>query len=270
MWYRPAIRPKFLLSLAACLALLSASACSQGYRHISTANGRQVLIDIANNHLTLGQCQPAIDALAPLVASPYVDNRARLVYSSGFACRGGFNFPAIFNTLLENPVDLWASLILGNYSDSHGDGKRDDLRTTAAIIRSTTSVPGSFAAQYRPADANVFMIFIQAQILSLTIAPLGAANPTTGAQTQAFAAAVDPIDNTDRCLSQVALATIVDSLGEVNAGVSLQGIQDAYNNVCALVPPPGCTGNLDPDNCAAGDLTAGDGILTALESEWQP
>ncbi len=247
--------------------------CGTEYRDISTENGRNAVIEKAENFLTQGQCNDAIDTLQPLYDSIYRNHKTRMVYASAYACRGGFNFAALIATLRDaSGNDIWSLLIASNYSDSRTNGKTTAFIDSAGIIRTTSTqgsdTPNYWNALYRPADANTYMIFIQAMLIASILSPpvMGDANSVNGNQRRDILVATDPND-TEKCRVQVALATIRNCLTVVSTGTAIDRMTTAIDAVCA-VGGVTCATNMNPDGCAASDRLAGETIITAIESIW--
>lgn len=256
---------KAYIGIAAMMAVFLSSCLDQDYRDFTTASGRQAVIDRANAYLTIGQCDDAINTLRPLYESQYVDNDIRIIFASAAACKGGMNFPAIFNALSNGMSNLWKSIVKANYSASFNDGHITNLELASDIMQLTSTDPTSLEALYRPANANVYMIFVWSEILGSLISVLGAADPATGARRQNFPALTDP----QKCLAEVAVANIVDCSNRVAAGTGpLSALQAQVNSICGMVAG-GCPTNKDLNHCQqTPDLDAGLVILTTIQTQW--
>ena len=248
----------FFLSL-----FIFCGSCSQDYKNISSSNGRKAIIELANNFLTSGNCDEAISTITPLIQSQYVDNDARMVYASAYACKGGINFPQLIVSLKDGSSNIFSTLVKSNYSTGN-DGKLGSLQTSASIIRQTSSVPGGNYASTRNSDANLYMVFVQANILGVTIAPLGNANSTTGAKSQNMCGACSA---SQQCAIEVAIATINDSLGGGDQGSALNSLGNSIRNICS-VALGACPTNVDPSVCTAVEQTQGQLLINAINAGW--
>jgi hypothetical protein len=237
---------------------LSFTACGQDYKATP-----QAVIDEANNHLTTGNCESAIAVLKPVYESPNVNNDVRMAYSSAYGCKGGISMPSLLAALVDTTSsDIWAKLVKANYSTG-SDGKYDALGTSAQILRNTAVPSGSVGAADRSADANVFMVFVQLNIIATTISPLGAAVSTTGKKTQAIAGAT----TAQQCAIEVAMATISDSLQSAGTGGAIDAIRTALSSACTAALGA-CPTNRDPSVCTAVEQAQGTALLTAINSQW--
>ncbi|MBI3543023.1 MAG: hypothetical protein HY075_07100 [Deltaproteobacteria bacterium] len=250
------------VSLAACLS------CSSAYKDMATTAGQQSIIDQANDFLTAGNCEGAIGVLKPLVDSPYVNYEALMVYSSAYSCRGGINMAALIGNLKDlNGSDVWGVLIKTNYSTG-ADGHLAALDTAWKILCQAANPIDYPNASARNADQNVDMIFIQANIITTVIAPLGNASSSTGKKGKSITGLGT---KSDKCHVQVALAELKDSLQYVSASASLKNISDEINTVCASVAG-GCPLNESLDGCLNDGTnvlpTAGGLIIDAIDTVW--
>lgn len=239
--------------------------CGTGYKDLSTENGRKALMEQANNYLTGGQCTAAIEVLKPLYESQYVNTEVRLIYASAHACVAGFNFPSLITGLTSiNGSDIWSPLIKTNYNSARSDNHLYYLKKAASILRETASTSGSFRASDRPSDVNLYMVFIQAEIISKTILlpDMGNADPTTGKQQ---ATIIGKGDNEDKCYIVAAFATIADSLTQVSTGTAINSVSSSITNACGGA----CPTNKDPSVCTVVEQAQGDILLTAIDGQWQ-
>lgn len=240
------------------------NSCGQGYKDLSTANGRQIVLDEANNFLTDGQCQQAIDVLSPLYNSIYVDDDVRLVYASAYACLGGFNFPSLITGLTNaSGGDIWSALIKSNYSsvDTTTQSHVYFFQTAATALRNTGG--GSFDASDRPEGANLYMVFLQAEIIAKTIMQngVGKADAVTGKKTVAITGLGS---NQQLCDLEVAIATISDSLLNVSTNSALDNVSSSVSTACGGA----CPTNKDPSVCSAVEQAQGAALMIALDSQW--
>ncbi len=253
-----------LKPIVAYLALLTTVSmfflsCGQSYKDISSVNGRRAIIETANSFLSSGQCQRAIEVMSPLYNSIYVDLEIRMVYASAHACAGGFNFVTLA-AALAGSGNLFAKLVAGNYSASNIDQKTTNLQAAAQILRSTTTNPGSLAAVDRPSEANVYMLFLQLEIISTTISTtaMGNGDPITGAKGNAITGLGT---NTDKCNIVVAMATISNCSSVVSVGSAIDAVTAACGGACPT--------NLNPAVCTAVEQAQGDALIIALDGLWQ-
>ncbi|MEW6056230.1 MAG: hypothetical protein AB1540_06420 [Bdellovibrionota bacterium] len=244
--------------------------CSSDYRDIATENGRQAVIDEATNHLTAGLCDRALETLSDLYNSDHVDNEVRQLYASAYACKGGLNFPSMFVALKDSP-DIWNALIKSNYSAGTGDLKVDNMLRSAEILRETSSIEGNYFASTRPRDVNAYMVFVQLNLISLTLSPLGAANPDDGKRrkpTPICSPAATCIAR-DQCRVAVAVANIRDSIDSLPSGPITDKISIAFNAACSAVGG-GCPTVLDPSDaaCTAAMQVQGQVLIDTFASQW--
>lgn len=257
-------------SLAFLICLVGAwIGCSTDYRDLSTANGRKAVIEEANNFLTSGLCDEAINTLLPLVNSPYHDYDSKFVYSSAYACKGGLNFPALLLAVKDvSGSDIWTPLIKANNSASSADGKVSAMAQAASILRTTTPRTleegnNYYTAQFRTGDVNSYMIFLQASVIGLTISPsnMGNAHPDTGAKRTAITGLGT---DSDKCRIQVAVATIANCLTYVSTGTAIDTVSDSIQALCGGT----CPTNLNPSVCTGVEIGQGATLITALDSQW--
>ena len=249
-------------------AALFAISCGTGFKDISTANGRKAILDQANDFLTSGNCESAIEILTPLYISAYVDYEIRMTYASAYACKGGFSFTGVMGGLISGSGDIWSALVKADFSTG-SDGKLISLKKAAEIVRLTSGIDPSnqsyFSAKYRTEEANLYMVFIHATIVAVVIATpqVGNAYRDTGKKRLAITGAGA---SADHCAAEVALATISDSLGSISSsGTALNSIKSAITTVCGA----NCTGaNLDPTKCDATIQLVGQGVLVAIDAQW--
>jgi hypothetical protein len=259
--WRKRVALKFIFVLSLTSAFLT---CGEDFRDISTASGRQAILDDANNYLTDGSCEAAISVLSPLYFSQYVNHEVRMTFASAYACRGGLNFAQLAASLNGfTSGDIWALLVSANYSQSSSDGKVAALERAAEIILTTSAFQSSFEASARPKDANVYMIFLQMNIIATTISTdaMGKANSTTGKKTQSIAALGT---NADKCRLQIALSVIADSSAFVATGSSLTSLLDSVNTACGGT----CPANKDPSVCTAAEQAQGTALIIGIDSQW--
>ena len=243
--------------------------CSPAYKDLSTANGRQAILDQANNDLTAGDCGSAIDILTPLVHSQYNNNDVLMLFASAFACQGGVNFPNLIGNLKDlGSDDIWSVLVKTNFSPGSGDGHVAALDTAAAEIYQTATPAGNTAASQRSADANTFLVFIELNQIASVISPLGSATKATGRKTVAITGTGSIAD---MCHVQVAVTQISDSLQFVSAGSAISNVVSNINTACAAIPGGACPANHDFTAC----LTTlpyqlqGQLLINAIDSTWQ-
>lgn len=251
----------FLVTFSSMAILQS---CGTGYSNIDSENGRNAIMEQADQFLSAGQCARALEILGPLYTSQYVDDKIRMSYASAFACAGGFNFISTANGLTNaSGNDIYSGLVLGNYSLNANDGKVISLSTAANIVRETRRVPGSIRAVDRPSDANLYMIFMQLELITVTISTsnFGDANPQTGAKRLAI---TGKGSNAEKCRMEVAIATISDCLTYVSAGTALSKIKTQINNLCGGA----CPSNLDPNVCTAVEQVQGAAVIAAIDASW--
>jgi hypothetical protein len=253
-----------------CLFLVSMTiwivTCAPDYRDKTTANGRQAILDAADNALTSGDCDGAINILAPLIQSAYSNNDALMRYSAAYGCKGGVNLPNLVGGL-QGSSNVFSTIVKTNYSTS-GDGKTAALDRASDILRQTTTPPNGWDAYQRTPDANMFMIFVQLNLLGTVIAPLGHADKTTGSKTNA-------ISNTgsaaDKCHVLIAIAYIQDSLSYVSVGSGLSSLS-TISSLCsgALGASVCSTITKDYNQClgAATEQAQGQVLINALDNAW--
>lgn len=238
------------------------------YNSLQSANGRQAIIDQANNYLTAMLCDQAIDLVRPLYESAYVDNDIRMLYSSAYGCKGGLNFAAIIAAFKDiSGSDIWSPLVKSNYT-ANANGrliKLTALERAAEIVRQTATTPGSFEASLRTKDANVFMVFIHLSIITAILSPAGVASSSTGKKTiSGFAGSVGPVE---RCRVTVAIATISDCLGYITASAALKKVKDSITEASGICGGA-CPITKDPAKCTAADEIVGTTLLTNIDSQW--
>lgn len=257
---------KYFLIYILCSVIFLQS-CGQDYKHISTQNGRQYLLDLANGYLTSGQCQQAIDTLEPLYNSIYVDNEIRLTYASAWACAGGFNFAVLIASLKNlGSGDIWSAFVAANYSASYADSKVYLLGEAVRYVRKASSNSSSYSAAFRTQEANIYMVFLQMQIIATTISiqTLGNADRLTGKKTTTITGLGT---NAEKCRIEVAFATIKDSLNYVTAGAAITTLNNAITKVCTAAGA-NCPTNLDPNICTATEQAHGAAIMAAIDTDW--
>lgn len=247
----------FLCALS--LALMGWLTHGCGYKDISTDNGRLAVIQQANSFLTSGMCDQALEVLQPLYTSSSVDNEVRMVYSSAYACKAGFDFPEVIGRLRGSGT-IWALLVMAMYSNG-SDNHLTYYQNAAVPLRMTSSVAGSFVAADRPDDANVYMIFMQAGALASVLSVLGNANATTGAKGNAITGTGT---NAQKCAVQVAIATIVDSLNVVGTSGALQSLATSLAPLCS----GSICNNKDPAVCDAANILNGTALIAAIDTQW--
>lgn len=244
------------------------SGCSTDYRDYANATGRQLVLDQANNFLTARECDQAIEVLTPLYNSEYADDEVKTIYASAYACKGGLDFSQLISAFTEiTGSDIWSPIIKANYSTGMEDGKISALNTAADILRYTATVPGSYEAQFREVDTNIYMLFIQMNVLAAILAPLGQATQSTGHKTvTGFGAGAS---NADKCRTEVAFAIIVDSVSYVDVSGNFSKVKSSVETLCTDVFAGVCPTNKIYDNCTAADRVAGELILTYIDgNQW--
>lgn len=260
-------RPALVALAAACFVLACASissGCGQGYK-----NSPQAAIDEANNFLTIGDCDSAINVLKPVYDSSSVNNDIRMTYSSAYACKGGLFMTSVISSLASASSDIWSALVKSDYSSGSSDGHLTNLNTASDVLRTTASSSPGFNASDRSNDANTFMIFLQAEIIGSVISPLGLANQSTGHKTQSIATAIanGQVTSSDECYVEVAVATIDDCLTYVSAGTALGNVSNEVSTVCGTLAG-GCPTNKDYSACSVTDLNDGKLLLEAIDADW--
>ncbi|MGE4234205.1 MAG: hypothetical protein AB7F43_12825 [Bacteriovoracia bacterium] len=259
---------RIVLPVLFCLSLFSFQNCGNSYQDYANENGRQIVIDRANNYLTAGDCDSAIETLIPLYNSQYVDNSVRMVMASAYGCKGGIHFPNIITALTEiSGSDIWSPIISANYSTGESDGKIAALLLATHVIRQTASITGSLDANLRDDDANTYMVFIQLNVLAAILAPLGGANSTTGKKTITGFAATS--STTEQCRTTNAFSDLVDSINNLNATGKFSKVKDTITNLCTSVFAGSCPTTRRYDDCVAADYVSGQGILNYIDSnQW--
>ena len=263
-------RKSYLNQLAVILfsTVLFLQSCGQDYKQISTDNGRQYLLDMANDFLTSGQCQQAIDTLTPLYNSIYVDNEIRITYASAWACAGGFNFAALIGAIKNlGSGDIWSAFVSADYSASYADSHVYLLDQAVQYVRKVSSNASSYSAAFRTEDANIYMVFLQMQIISSTISisTMGNADRLTGKKTTTITGKGTA---TEKCRIEVSFATIRDSLNYVTSGAAISTMTSAINTVCTQAAGL-CPTNTDPSICTAAEQAQGAAIIAAIDAQWQ-
>ena len=251
----------YLASLiAVCVFFLS---CGKAYKDITTENGRRAISETANSFLSAGQCNRAIEVMQPLYDSIYVNTEIRLVYSSAYACAGGFNFAALIAGLSSTPFDIWSSLVKSNFSALATDGRTTNLQRAAEILRTTTTNSGSQQAVDRPSDANLYMVFMQIELISTTISTssMGLADESTGKKTRS----INTLGTAaEKCVIEVAVATISDCLNVVSTGTAIDTLNTTIQAICGGA----CPTNKNPAVCSAAEQAQGDALITAIDGQW--
>lgn len=248
--------------------LLLSCACSQDYRSLSTQNGRQIVLEQANNALTVGNCDAALEVLSPLLQSPHADSKAWMTAASAYACKGGLNFPKILVSLKDlSGQDVWSVLVKSNFSDGT-DGKQEQLLTGVDYILRTSSPSGSNEASARASDANVYMVFLQLNVLATLLGPMGDADSATGRRTQALCVACTAAE---QCRVQVAFAFIADSLRYVRTGAAIDEISSAVVDTCYDLFATNCPLNLSYSSCLASAVLQAQGqlMINEINDQWQ-
>lgn len=243
--------------------------CSPSYRDASTASGAQAIIDQANNDLTAGQCDAAINVLDPLVHGPNVSYDALMVEASAYACKGGVSFTNLIGNMSNSGgQDIWGTLIRSDPSNGL-DGHLSALDQAFTILYQTAKPSGYLGASQRTGDANVYMIYLQATAVATVIAPLGNANLTTGKKGNSITGTGQA---SDWCHLEVAFAQITDSLNYVQAGSSFSTLSSSIKTVCTNLAGGECPGNEDYTACmnATGGTyqLQGQALLIAIDQDW--
>ncbi len=265
------MRNQFGLKVIAIVFFISSiiflQSCGQDYKQLSTENGRRYLLDLANDYLTSGHCEQAIDTLTPLYNSIYVDNEIRMTYASAWACAGGFNFASLIASLKNlGSGDIWSAFVAADYSASYADSHVYLLQKAADYIRTTSTNTASYSASLRNSEANIYMVFIQMQIIASTISMsiMGNADRLSGHKTQTITGLGN---NLEKCNIEVAFATIKDSLSYVNAGSTITTLSTAINKVCTAAGG-NCPTNVNPNVCTAAEQVQGAAIIAAIDADW--
>ncbi|MBI3557146.1 MAG: hypothetical protein HY074_12855 [Deltaproteobacteria bacterium] len=242
--------------------------CSPSFKDLSSPNGRQAIIDQANDDLTAGDCGSAIDILTPLVHSQYSNNDVLMVYASAFACQGGLNFPNLIGNLKDlGSSDIWSVLVKTDYSSGSGDGHVAAFDTAASEIYQTATPAGSLAASQRTPDANTFMVFIELSQIASVIAPLGGAVSSSGHKTVSI---TGKGSIADMCHVEVAVAEIKDSLQFVSAGAAINNVVANINADCAGLPGGVCPTNENFTTCmgSAAIQVQGQLLIDGIDNSW--
>lgn len=257
-------RDRFLIFFSASLLF----SCSTDFKDKNTANGLQGILEQADDFLTAGNCDGAIDVLSPVIHSTSVTPDAISKYSSAYACKGGMNFPNMIAGLAGGSSGIWAALVKGNYSISNTDGKVTALDQAAAILIQAANPTGSYDAQARTSDQNIFMIFLQLNIIATTIGPLGVADQKTGNKTTSISAKGAALD---KCNVEIAFATINESLSYVDSS-ALSSVSTAIKKVCnaALGTVTGCPQTKVMSTCIVDATSQAQGalLINALDGLW--
>lgn len=240
--------------------------CTKDFNSLNSENGRQAIIDQANDYLTAMMCDSAITILKPLVESPWVTTDIRMLYSSAYACKGGLNFAGLIAALKNmSGSDIWTPLVAADYAPdaTTGDVHKQALESAAEILRIAFD-PTSYDAVVRPPDANVYMIFIHMAILSSIISPLGRAASSGHKTTAGWAASSTTVD---QCRTTVAVATISDCLGYVSSSAALKKVSNAITGASGICGGA-CPTTKIKKNCTAADDLVGLAILTTIDGTW--
>ncbi|MBI2607124.1 MAG: hypothetical protein HYW49_13700 [Deltaproteobacteria bacterium] len=253
----------FLILFIAPWSILAIQSCGQGYKGLHSENGRRAIIEEANNLLTSGQCEAAIAVLKPLYESEFNNNEVRLTYASAFACAGGFNFAMLIGSIQNVGSDIWSPIVASNYSPNYSNGRVTSLNTAARIIRETSRTPGSFKAIDRDPDVNLYMIFIQAELITTTISidTMGVADEKTGKKTTTI---TGKGGSAEQCRIELAVATIQDCLGQVSTGSAIDKVSTSISAICGGA----CPTNLDPGVCTATEIVQGTALIAAIDTQW--
>lgn len=252
------------------MAWLAALSCSNDFKDLSNPNAQLAILQLAENYLTGGNCERALEVLQPLLQAQYVNYDSRILEASAYACRGGLNFPKLAAALAQvATTDIWSAIVASNHSASNTDGHLSALVAATTSLRTTVTPaypPGPLEASFRSADANSYMVFVSANIIGTVISPLGAANSTNGKRTRALTCAASCTVE-DRCRVQVAISNIADSLAFVSAGAAIDKVSAAISTACGGAP---CPSNLDYTVCT-GDAVLqlqGEVLINQIESMW--
>ncbi len=253
------------LILQLCLMTFFLARCG-GYDGYEDENGRLAVIQQANLYLNSAMCDEAVGILTPLYWSTHVDDEVRMTLASAYACKASFSFPNVISSLKSGGNDIFSILVKAMYSDGN-DNHLTNFEEASRYIKETTKVAGNIAAANRTADANLYMILMQSGALSSVLSVLGAANSSTGAKTQVVSGAA--ATTKQRCVAQVAVATINDSLDSLGSSSTLFGsLTTSIDSVCSSVGVS-CT-NLDPVTCdgSVALQLVGVAVLDAINSSW--
>lgn len=256
--------------VALVFSLLVAISCSTDYKNLDNPTAQRAILELAENYLTGGNCDAALEVLQPLLVYPYVNYDSRILEASAYGCRGGINFPNLIVALKEAAgSDIWSAVVKSNHSASGSDGKTGSLKTAVNRLQLTTGSSGSEAAVNRSKDANAYMIFVSVNIIGTVISPLGAASSVTGKRTQALNCAANCTD-ADRCNVQVAFANISDSLDYVSTGTAIDKVSSAIDETCAAALGGVCPTNKNYDTCmgSAALRNQGELLVNAIETSW--
>jgi hypothetical protein len=248
--------------------ILFHSGCGNRF-DINTERGRQAIVDEANNHLSNGECQAAIDAIEPLYTSTFVNDEIRIIRASGDACFSNFSMLTLLANVADKPnfYEALAKTMQNNLND----GK------IAALYRATdilTVAGAQLLASQRTKKINDFMVFLQLGVMGAIQDAYGAGT-SEGVQAVTFnylVAGAGTLSNADGCAYAAAVGFIRDSFNNSNLGSNSQaGTAIArLDSICTLAGTTCATINKNRaacDGANAASLTA-DAIVDQVNTAW--
>lgn len=242
--------------------------CAPDYKNISSANGRRAILEEADNFLSVGNCESAIEILTPLIQSSHADYEAYISWASAHACKGGINFPTLLAGLKDiGTGGIWGTIVKANFSIGPQDGKVEALLDTNDILLRTAQPLGSTAASQRTSEANMMMVFTHLNLIGTIIGPLGQADRSTGLKSTSISGRGEA---SDECAVQIAFFYIKDSLAYVGGGSAIESVSSKIDEACAALPGGICPSNGIYESClnSAALQAAGQLLINVIDGQW--
>jgi len=133
---------------------------------MSTAYGRQGLIDQTNQYLSAGNCNGAMGSIDQLYFSSYVNEEIVILKASAYACNASFSLINLVSNLaapvsqIPNTFAALAHTIPFAGGAAHSDGRLDNLYSAVDILTGGNSV---LQASLRTVERNNYYDFLAAR-----------------------------------------------------------------------------------------------------------
>lgn len=252
--------PIFLMLISACGSRMD----------ISTTRGRQAILDSANMYLSNGDCQSAVDVLAPLYGSAYVTDEVRVVQASAQACFSGFQMLVLLSNLTS--LSSFYKAIAATVPNTLNDGKITALYNAIDVL---TISGAHLSAGQRSKQLNNFMVFLGMATAGAIQTAYGLAD-AQGNKTVAFryqqAGGSVALSHVDACAYAASLGFIVDSYNnsDLSSNTQANSAVTSLNTLCAAAGVNCASLNKDRTKCSAAgqERTEADAVIVQTNTNW--
>lgn len=240
---------------------------------IDTQHGRDARIDEANQLLSKGYCQLALDTIKPLYDSVFNSEESTVITAAAYACFAGFNFITLADNI-SSAASKYKALAKSMPASSSGDGK---IAYMYQALDALTQGNSLLSNTQRTTTVNSYMVFLQLATIGVIMSSYAAPNTTDGTKTGTLVYSNPRVSgemtNLDACAVAAGISAIMDSSSAVTGNTDISSVTASFTTACTAAGYTSCTG-ISRDRTACNGVAAqsasvvASAIITAINSAW--